>query len=310
VKVLTLIMTLPSVGLAGPRALRSAVPPASACCIPAGAVFPNAGSVQPDLAGMAARLGVVGHTIPFRHAARCDRVCAVDVAYDRDGGYLGRLADVFGDPTRRRVYRHLRAAAAPLTASEVAAEFGLHRTVARAHLEKLTEMGLAEAGTRRRSGGGRPAKTYELSDERLEVMLPPRRYERLSRLLLRLVARSLDSAAAAEAAFDMGHAFGAETAAEIAGADVQPPVRLAPHAVVAWMDAAGYDVTLDDGAKGVMAVEVRNCVYRELAEEFPDIVCPFDRGTLCGMLGVDASAHRQTHSLGAGDGYCRHEFRL
>ena len=54
------------------------------------------------------------------------------------------------------------------------------------------------------------------------------------------------------------------------------------------MDEAGYGVTLDDGAKGVVAVEVRNCVYRELAEEYPDIVCPFDRGTVCGMLGVDA----------------------
>src|SRR5450756_3058588 len=69
-------------------------------------------------------------------------------------------------------------------------------------------------------------------------------------------------------------------------------------------------VTLDDGAKGVVAVEVRNCVYRELADEYPDVVCPFDRGTVCGMLGVDASAHTQTHSMSAGDDYCRHEFRL
>lgn len=234
----------------------------------------------------------------------------VDTAYDKDGTYLGKLADVFGDPTRRSIYRHLRGASEPLSASEVAEVFGVHRTVARAHMEKLAQLGLVESGTRRRSGGGRPAKTYVLTAERLEVMLPPRRYERLSRFLLRLIDSSVEPEVAGELAFALGRDFGAETAAEIAGDDVQPPVRLAPRAVAAWMDAAGYSVTLDDGAKGVVAVEVRNCVYRELAEEYSDIVCAFDRGTVCGMLGVDASAHTQTHSMSGGDDYCRHEFRL
>jgi predicted ArsR family transcriptional regulator len=237
-------------------------------------------------------------------------VIAVETTYDQDGRYLGKLADVFGDPTRRGIYRHLRAASDPLSASEVAEVFGVHRTVARAHLEKLAELGLVESGTRRRAGGGRPAKTYVLSGERLEVMLPPRRYERLSRFLLRLIESTIEPGVAAEAAFDLGRAFGAETAADIAGDDVQPPVKLSPRAVVTWMDEAGYSVSLDDGAKGVVAVEVHNCVYSELAEEFPDIVCPFDRGTVCGMLGVEPSAHTQTHSMSAGDDYCRHEFRL
>jgi len=234
----------------------------------------------------------------------------VTTAYDKDGRYLGRLADVFGDPTRRGIYRHLRGVSEPLTATEVAAVFGLHRTVARAHLEKLTELGLAESGTRRRAGGGRPAKTYTLTAERLEVMLPPRRYERLSRFLLRLIDGAVAPKVAADTAFELGRDFGAETSAEIAGDDVQPPVRLSPRAVVAWMDEAGYGVSLDDGGKGVVVVEVHNCVYRELADEYPDIVCPFDRGMVCGMLGVDPSAHTQTHSISAGDGYCRHELRL
>ena len=234
----------------------------------------------------------------------------MDTAYDKDGTYLGKLADVFGDPTRRGIYRYLRGASEPLTASEVAEVFGVHRTVARAHMEKLAQLGLVESGTRRRSGGGRPAKTYVLTAERLEVMLPPRRYERLSRFLLRLIDSTVEPEVAGELAFALGRDFGAETAAEIAGDDVQPPIKLAPRAALAWMDEAGYSVTLDDGAKGVVAVEVRNCVYRELAEEYPDIVCPFDRGTVCGMLGVDASAHTQTHSMSAGDDYCRHEFRL
>ena len=133
----------------------------------------------------------------------------METVYDRDGRYLGKLADVFGDPTRRGIYRHLRGVSEPLTASEVAEVFGLHRTVARAHLEKLAELGLVESGTRRRAGGGRPAKTYVLTGERLEVMLPPRRYERLSRFLLRLIDSAVEPAVAADAAFDLGRAFGA-----------------------------------------------------------------------------------------------------
>lgn len=231
-------------------------------------------------------------------------------AYDKDGTYLGRLADVFGDPTRRGIYRHIRGASEPLSASEVAEVFGVHRTVARAHLERLAELNLVEFGTRRGGGGGRPAKTYVVSGERLEIMLPPRRYEQLSRILLRLIATTVAPGVAADAAFDLGRAFGAETAAEITADAGQPPLKLTPHALVAWMDEAGYNVTLDDGAKGVVAVEVRNCVYHELAEEHPDIVCGFDRGTVCGMLDVEPSAHTQTHSISAGDKYCRHEFRL
>ena len=188
--------------------------------------------------------------------------------------------------------------------------FGLHRTVARAHLEKLKDLDLVECGTRRRAGGGRPAKTYVLTDERLEIMLPPRRYERLARLLLRLVDRSLDPAAAAAAASALGRAYGEDVALSLAGADAEPPVALSPQAVLGWMDEAGYGVSLDDGAHGVVAVKVSNCVYRELAEEFPDIVCRFDCGLVCGMLGVDESAHTQTHALSTGDAFCRHEIRL
>ena len=231
-------------------------------------------------------------------------------SYDSDGTYLSRLADVFGDPTRRSIFAYLRRAGEPLTATQVAEEFGLHRTVARAHLEKLGEIGLLITGTRRRAGGGRPAKTYEVSPERLEIMLPPRRYERLSRNLLRLIASTLDPAAAEAAAFESGRAYGAETAAAIAGDQERAPARVGVHAVAAWMDESGYNVDVREDPSGSVVVEVRNCVYSELAREFPDIVCPYDRGTLCGMLGVPASVHRQTHALSAGDAFCRHEFAL
>jgi predicted ArsR family transcriptional regulator len=228
--------------------------------------------------------------------------------YDRSGAELGRLADVFGDATRRAIYRHLRECQAPVTATEVGEVFGLHRTVARAHLEKLTELGLVESGKRRRAGGGRPAKTYTYTGERLEIMLPPRRYERLAGLLLRVIDEHMPADAAPAAAFALGQMYGQDVAQQLTGADAPQP--LPPAAVVGWMDAAGYDVTLEDGDKQVVAVDVHNCVYRELAAEYPHIVCFFDRGLLCGMLGADQAQHHQPMALALGDEHCRHEFRL
>jgi predicted ArsR family transcriptional regulator len=234
----------------------------------------------------------------------------VETSYDKDGLYLGRLADVFGDPTRRRIYRHLRGCEQPQSASEVAEVFGLHRTVARAHLERLAELDLVTTATRRRAGGGRPAKIYAVSDARLEIMLPPRRYERLARLLLRLVHETLEPDVATTAAAALGRAYGEQTAEELAGNGTEGTATLSPSAVMDWMDLAGYGATLSAGADGHTVIDVHNCVYRELAQEYPDVVCAFDRNMLCGMLGVDASVHTQTHALNHGDAYCRHVFQL
>jgi predicted ArsR family transcriptional regulator len=237
-------------------------------------------------------------------------VVHVETTYDKDGAYLGRLADVFGDATRRNIYRHLRSCDNPQSATEVAEVFGLHRTVARAHLEKLSELGLVATATRRRPGGGRPAKIYAVTDARLEVMLPPRRYERLARLLLQLVSETVEPEAAVAGASAIGRAFGEQTAEELAGAGVQPPVRLSPRAVLDWMDLAGYGASLASNGDGTAVIEVQNCVYRELSQQYPDVVCAFDRSMLCGMLGVDPSVHTQTHALSGGDSFCRHEFTL
>lgn len=232
----------------------------------------------------------------------------METSYGNDNAELGRIADVFGDPTRRGIYAHLRRAAGPLSASEVAEAFGLHRTVARAHLERLAELDLAVVGTRRKAGGGRPAKTYAISRDRLEVILPPRRYERLAQLLLRLVDERLPRDDAMSGALAMGRLYGEEIAQRLNGGDVTRP--LSPQAAVGWLDAAGYEVRLDESDPAVVAVDVHNCVYRELALDHPHIVCAFDRGTLCGMLGAQSLQHRQPKAIAMGDEYCRHEFRL
>ncbi len=180
--------------------------------------------------------------------------------------------------------------------------------MARAHLERLAELDLATVGTRRKAGGGRPAKTYVITPDRLEVILPPRRYERLAQLLLRLVEDRLPRDEAMSGALAMGRLYGQDIARRLNGGDATQP--LSPQAAVGWLDAAGYEVQLDESDPAVVAVDVHNCVYRELALDHPHTVCAFDRGTLCGMLGAESSQHRQPKAIAMGDSYCRHEFRL
>jgi predicted ArsR family transcriptional regulator len=223
---------------------------------------------------------------------------------------LDRLADVFGDATRRAVYRHLLNAPEPTTAAEVAGVFGLHRTVARAHLERMAEVGLVEVGLRRRPTGGRPAKIYSPTAERLEVIVPPRRYEPLARLLLQVIARLADERRAEQLALEAGRAYGEQVAHELANGQAANGKKPTPRQVVLWLETAGYGVRLADAERGVTALEVTNCVYRELSVDYHDLVCCFDRGMFCGMLGAAPEQHTQTRAMAEGAEFCRHEFRL
>src|SRR6187455_3830926 len=77
---------------------------------------------------------------------------------------VSAITDAFGDPTRRRIYLFTRDHAGPdgVTASEVAAEVGVHPNVARHHLDKLAAGGYVEVAIERAegSGAGRPSKCY------------------------------------------------------------------------------------------------------------------------------------------------------
>jgi predicted ArsR family transcriptional regulator len=229
---------------------------------------------------------------------------------DSGAARLDRLGDVFGDGTRRAIYRHVLDTDQPVSAAEVAAVFGLHRTVARAHLERMVQVGLVQVGLRRRPAGGRPAKIYSPGDERLEVVVPARRYEPLARLLLRVVAETTPEPRAVEAAVEAGREYGGEVARAVIGDTAGAAERLTPAEAVAWLSEAGYRTRLADVGNGTMTLDVTNCVYKELALEYPDVVCAFDRGMFCGMLGASLQGHTQTHSLVAGDEFCRHQFRL
>jgi len=223
-----------------------------------------------------------------------------------DMSRLGTLGGALGDPTRFSLYRHVVSSPEPLSAGEVAEVFGLHRTVARSHLEKLTEAGLLRIGARRKPGGGRPAKIYSASPDRLEIQLPPRRYESLSQMLVRLAQR-LDGGAV-ELARKVGWEHGRDLARGLPRSSRRGRRRPSLDAVMRVLEDHGCSPRVVEAADGRVVMEVGNCLYLEVAADAPEIVCGLSSGMLCGLLGCDLADHRQTLSIIDGHDVCRHEF--
>ena len=186
---------------------------------------------------------------------------------------LDLLADALADPTRRAIFLHLSESGEGETASEVGRRFGIHRTVARAHLERLAERGLLRTDFRHRSEGGRPPKVYARTEDRLTLELPLRRYE----LLVDLLLGTLDQFGEAGHVLlqSMGLAFGRSLAAGAHGEGLE--------ARVAQLARVGARVGVHKDADGVH-VELLDCLFREAAERRPHLVCTLDRAIVAGAL--------------------------
>jgi predicted ArsR family transcriptional regulator len=217
-----------------------------------------------------------------------------DPAHFAPAAELDRLAEALGDPTRRSIYRFVAQAPRPLTAADVGAEFGIHRTVARAHLERLVDGGLLSADFLRRAEGGRPPKIYVRSDRRLELQLPARQYMALAEVLLRTLERFGE--AGPVLVEREGMAFGRHLA------ETAPDLSLDTR--VAVLRAAGAEPEVSSEGD-IVTLRLGNCLYRELSGERPDLVCALDRAVVQGLLSagdhhyrlVDATRRTAEHDV-------------
>jgi predicted ArsR family transcriptional regulator len=225
-----------------------------------------------------------------------------------DLSQLGTLGGALGDATRFAMYKLVVGSREPVSAAEAAAAFGLHRTVARSHLEKLAHAGLLVVGNRRNARGGRPAKVYSPSDVRLDIQLPPRRYEALAGMLARLIdASGAGSSAAAQA---VGYQCGCEIAADLPNGHEVRGNGVTLDSAMAYLTTAGCSPHVVASDEHRVVVEVGSCLYPEVARDHPGVVCDLSSGLLCGLLGVDPATHRHTRSILNGDTTCVHEFAL
>jgi predicted ArsR family transcriptional regulator len=218
--------------------------------------------------------------------------------YDRRGEVLlereHQLSVVLADETRYRIYRSI--AEQPretVTVADVARRFGLHPNVARMHLSKLEQAGLLATGLRKTQGGGRPARLYSMSGQVSSLTVPPRRYDLLSTLALAALAQRGSDRDVVHICRDAGKAEGRRHLAEQGrprGSSRKTSADLVRR--VAEQQGLLPEVHWDGDE---LDVQVRNCVFAEVAATRPDLVCSMHRAFFEGLVDAVVGEVRDVH---------------
>lgn len=213
-----------------------------------------------------------------------------------------RTARALGTGTRASIYKRLVELGEPRTVADIADEFNLHPNVARAHLEKLAELGLATVGQRKHPGGGRPAKLYEAADPLAtpaEPAAPASADDPAVSLLVRLLAELAErppasrsgpphplarahEVAAAEGARLVGGAAGERRGerGDAGSGDFDAGV----DEVVAALGIAMPSVRVAGRQDGAVDVDGIDGAFRVLATTRPRLARALERGLLSGAL--------------------------
>jgi predicted ArsR family transcriptional regulator len=182
------------------------------------------------------------------------------------------------EPTRRRIYDHVRAHAVPLSRDDVADSLQITRQSAAFHLDRLAEQGLLAITFARRSGrsgpgAGRPAKLYERSANEVSISLPPRHYDLAGRLLAGAFVEAEESGQPPREVLDRrAHDLGQALASEQPGSGDL-------GALVDLLEDQGYEPQVAAGC-----ITLRNCPFHALAQEHTELVCGMNLHLLEGVL--------------------------
>ena len=208
---------------------------------------------------------------------------------------LQKQAKALGDPTRHRIFRYLADADRPVDVAELTSQFGLNHNAIRQHLARLVDAGLVVEDTRTPGKPGRPRLIYWIdpaADERWGTGGP---YQRLSRLLVDMIATG---STPEEAGRRAGRALRVRRG--------QDPITALQEAIA----RAGFDPTVRDRGDGVEYI-LHNCPFSEAAIVDPDTVCGLHLGLAQGLadqlegVTVDDLVRRDPHRAG-----CQLRFQL
>lgn len=194
----------------------------------------------------------------------------------------GEVAKSFGDPTRRAILIAIRESSEPLAASDISDMFGIHRTVARHHLNLLAAEGfVTSAAATDPRPVGRPAKRYRAGTRELHLDYPPRN----SNLLVELLTHVVETAGPddkGEVAYRFGQNYGQELAAEL-GESTAGGFDGAIITVADIMRGIGFGARAENDAGQLLT---SHCPFGAYALDHPEVVCSFDRGMVAGLMGT------------------------
>jgi len=193
---------------------------------------------------------------------------------------------LLADPIRSALYNFIAASHGEVGRDEAARAVGANRSVASYHLDRLAAEGLLEVDFRRLSGrqgpgAGRTAKVYRRAEREIGFTLPPRRYERASRIL----ATAFDRLP--EGARDALVAAAREEGARLAALDPGDGDGLS--GLMASLVRHGYEPVASNGE-----VRLHNCPFRPLAQNHRRLICGINFELLGALLERLASQDLET----------------
>jgi predicted ArsR family transcriptional regulator len=199
---------------------------------------------------------------------------------------LDALASL-ADRVRRQAYQVVADGATPVGRDEVAEALGIGRTLAAFHLDKLVAAGLLETSYARRSGktgpgAGRPAKLYRVAEGEHAISVPPRAYRAAAELL----AEALEQAGVEDVLYEVAQRHGNRTAVSSGVTELLTEHGYAPV-------AAGPD-----------RIELRNCPFHRLAEQFPPVICGMNLAMITGLLAGGGADGQWTARMDPAPGRC------
>lgn len=195
-------------------------------------------------------------------------------------GAVGLLDDV----TRNAIYRFVVGQRTLVSRDTVADSLGIKRGTAVFHLDKMVAAGLLRATFQRASEArsGRPSKLYGRALSTVDVTLPARRYSLVGEVLLRAFqkqganrARNSIRDAATEAGTELGKRF-----------SVIDREQDSAEGLRKCLETNGYEPYTTDAGD----VELANCPFHALAQQFTEQVCDMNLALIEGMV-VGTGAH-------------------
>jgi predicted ArsR family transcriptional regulator len=184
------------------------------------------------------------------------------------------------DDTRYRLYRYIGLARRPVSIREMSRRLSLHPNTLRPHLRRLEEAGLVTHEVRKSATVGRPQTLYSAEDT-------PGDEARDYRLLAEMMLGLASGRRAMAQARGLAEEWGAYLLAQVGPGPkpgVQAPARRNLAMLQEAMARAGFEPRFRRHPGGSIEVTLRDCPFRDLAEDYRDLVCSLHRGLVEGMM--------------------------
>jgi len=196
-----------------------------------------------------------------------------------------RAVAALDDGSRRSIYAFVTGAGRPVTRQQVAHAVGISRKLAAFHLDKLVAVGLLVARTdtaRKVRVRGRSPKLYQRSSLDVTVTLPARHPDVLAEMLAEAVTTGGGDQTVREAAMRVARRRGRDL-----GQDARaraPRGRLGAERALTVSETALDRLGYEPMRETPVALRLRNCPYRPVALEAPELVCHMNQHLLDGFL--------------------------